>query len=693
MASNKDSVLRLLIVDDSVEAAEGIVSALRNGGIAVRPTRPETEDELAASINGQPLDVVLAARDAKSLPLAKVAQVVSASGKDLPLLLVVDSADDAAMLLALEHHARGVVLRNRVDHVQASVRSEWADLEARRAQRVLEAQVRETERRCDTLIESSRDPIAYVHEGMHIRANSAYLEMFGFDTFEDIEGMSLLDLVAPAHVASFKQLLKQLSKGEPPPPRYELEARDLDGNSFPAVMEFTTASYEGESCIQIVFRRADSDPELAREVEELRQRDQVTGLLNRATFLRALEDAVAGTANNGAHHGLLLLEPDHYVQLMQEIGLDASDDLIASFAGRLRGVLGESDIAARFGEHQFAVLARNSEHEHTTQLAENLRAAFADHVVEVGTRSLNATVSIGGVQIGEKIASVTQILAKASHGVQSSAGVGGNRAEIFDPSAVDRAEEERVQAWVTRIQAALDGNGFVLHYQPVISLRGELGEMYEAFLRMQGTAGDDMVQPATFLPIAEEHGLMWEIDRWVVGRAIAVIGERARAGKRTAILAKITQASLQDDTLVRYIGEQIAAHQVPGELLVLELPESKVFTNLRAAQEFRAAVAKFGCRVSLEQFGAGLNSFQLLGHFQPAMVKIDRSFMQELTGNADNQAKIREIAVKADEAGIETLAEYVQDAASMTFLFGSGVGYVQGNFLAPSSPEMNYEFE
>ena len=140
------------------------------------------------------------------------------------------------------------------------MRAEWADLEARRAQRVLEAQVRETERRCDTLIDSSRDPIAYVHEGMHIRANSAYLEMFGFDTFEDIEGMSLLDLVAPAHVASFKQLLKQLSKGEAPPPRYELEARDLDGNSFPAVMEFTTASYEGEACIQIVFRRRGFGP-------------------------------------------------------------------------------------------------------------------------------------------------------------------------------------------------------------------------------------------------------------------------------------------------------------------------------------------------------------------------------------------------------------------------------------------------
>ena len=692
MPAHNDTVLRLLIVDDSVEAAEAIVSGLRNGGIAVRPSRPESEEELQALVGGQPIDMVLAARDAKVIPPTAVGKAVIASGKDLPLLIVADTVDDEILLLAMEYRARGVVLRNRIDHVQATIQMEWADLEARRAQRVLEAQVRETERRCDALIESSRDPIAYVHEGMHIRANQAYLEMFGFDVFEDVEGMSLLDLVAPAHVAGFKQLLKKLSKGEAPPPRYELEARDMEGNDFPAVMEFTNASYEGEACQQIVFRRAESDPELAREVEELRQRDQVTGLFNRATFLRTLEDAVSEAASANAHHGLLLLEPDHYMQLLQEIGLDAADDLIAALAARVRGALGEHDVAARFGEHQFAVLARNSDHLRTAQLAESLRAAFADHVLELGDRSLTASASIGGVQIGEKIASVTQVLAKASHGVQSSIGVGGNRVELFDPGAVDRAEEERVQAWIARIHSALEGNGFLLHYQPVISLRGDGGEMYEAFLRMQGGTGE-LVPPATFIPIAEEHGLMWEIDRWVVGRAIAVIAERGRAGKRTTLLAKITQASLQDDTLVKYIGEQLAAHGVKGEHLVLELSEAKVFTHLRAAQQFCAAVAKLGCRVCLEQFGAGLNSFQLLSHFEPAMVKIDAGFVQDLLGNAENQAKIREIADKAQEAGIQAIAEHVQDAGSMTFLFSSGVDYVQGYFLAMPGPEMNYEFE
>src|SRR3546814_2623094 len=106
---------------------------------------------------------------------------------------------------------------------------------------------------------------------MHIRANSAYLEMFGYESFEDLEGMSLLDLVAPQHVEDFKQLLKDLARGEPPPARYDLEARDFEGNGFPASMEFASALYEGEACQQVIFRRQEQevDPGLAQELEEL----------------------------------------------------------------------------------------------------------------------------------------------------------------------------------------------------------------------------------------------------------------------------------------------------------------------------------------------------------------------------------------------------------------------------------------
>jgi diguanylate cyclase (GGDEF)-like protein/PAS domain S-box-containing protein len=696
MQNGSDMTLRLMIVDDSVEDAESIVSAMRNAGIAVRPLRPASAEELQTMLGAQPIDLVLAAQQSNGVPLDDVLQLVKASGKDLPVIAVTDRVDETSLSQAFAAGVRGIALRQKPQQLLGAVRTEWADLEARRSLRRLEAQVRETERRCDALIESSREPIAYVHEGMHIRANGAYLEMFGYESFDDLEGMSLLDLVAPQNVEGFKKLLKALSKGDPPPPRYELEARDIEGNAFPAVMEFTPALYEGEPCLQVVFRRQENDPELAREVEELRQRDQVTGLLNRPTFLRSLEDAVASAAQNQGQHGFLLLEPDHYQRLLQEIGLDSADALLAAIAERLRSVLDADPahvdaLAARFGEHSLAVLVR-ADHVTTMALAERIREAFASHVFDVGNRSSAITASIGGVQIGEKIASVTQVLAKASHGVQSSIAVGGNRIEIFDPSAVDRAEEERIQAWVARLRDALDNDRFLLFYQPVISLQGETAATYETYIRLDAGSGE-MVPPLSFLQIAEEHGLLWEIDRWVVGHAISVIGERERAGQPTTLLVKITQASLADDTLARYVGEQLAAQGLTGEHLVLQLPEAKVFTHLRAAQAFAAAVGAHKCRVGLEQFGVGLDSFQLLSHFDPAFIKLDRSFTEDLAKNTANQQRIREIAGKAHGLGIRSIAEFVQDAASMSVLFTSGVDYVEGHFLAPAGPEMNYDFE
>lgn len=693
MSKTQDTALRLMIVDDSREAAEGIVSTLRNAGIAVRPLRPASADELVTMLGAQPVDMVVVQHDSTAVPLATVLQQVAATGKDIPVLAVADALDHDAYVQAMTAGVRALALREPAPLLLAVVRDAWEDLDARRAQRRLEARLRETERRCDALIDSSRDPIAYVHEGMHIRANQAYLEMFGYDDFEDIEGMSLLDMVAPQHVEGFRQLLKSLAQGEAPPPRHELQARDIEGNVFPAAMEFAQAQYEGEPCVQVVIRRQELDPELAQEIEELRQRDQATGLYNRATFLHALENAVDAAAQGSTRHGMLLIEPDHYQHLLADIGLDSADDLLAAAATRLTAAAqGLDAVAARFGDHTLALLVRNSDHAGTEAVANRVLASFSTDLFEIGSRSSVITASIGAVQVGEKIASVSQVLAKATEAMASASATGGNRFELFDPSAVDRAEEEHIQAWVTRLRDALDHEGFLLHYQPVISLQGDTGAVYEAFLRLKGADGE-LIKPLNFLQIAEEHGLLWEIDRYVVGRAIAVIGERIRANKPTTLLVKVSQASLVDDSLPRYIGEQLLAHGVPGEYLIVQLAEAKVFTHLKAAQDFAAAIARLDCRVALENFGAGLDSFQLLAHLKPNMLKIDPGFTDELPGNADNQERVREIAGKARELGIQTMADLVSDAATMSVLFGTGVDYVSGNFLAPSGPDMAYDFE
>ncbi|MEO7063101.1 MAG: PAS domain S-box protein, partial [Dokdonella sp.] len=249
-----DNIIKLLLIDDSVEDAEQLISILRNGGIAVRPTRASSDAELDAALEQQTPDLILADLASKELKIPHICDAAARGGRDITLIACGRNLSEDTIVAAYRDGARALLLRDHPDHVQGVVRREFEALTMRRGVRRLEASLRESERRCEALLDSSRDPIAFVHEGMHVRANKAYLDMFGFDDFEDVEGMSILDMIAPADADDFKTLLKRLSKGEKPPQRLNLKAKRSDGVTFPATMEFAEASYEGEACQQITFR-------------------------------------------------------------------------------------------------------------------------------------------------------------------------------------------------------------------------------------------------------------------------------------------------------------------------------------------------------------------------------------------------------------------------------------------------------
>lgn len=689
--SKQQSVIRLMLVDDKIDDAEQSISLLRNGGIPVRPSRPETLAELEAALTNASGEIILASYAARTIPFKAVAEAAQASGKDVVVIALLDQLDEASVSEVLASGARGFALRGRAKFLQFVVGREARISERRRLVRRLEASLRETERRCDALIASSRDPIAYVHEGMHIRANQAYLEMFGYESFEEIEGLPLLDMVGPENADQFKQLLKDLSRGEPPPKNLELKARRADGETFDALMEFAQASYEGEPCIQIVMRPQLMDAEMVKELDALRQRDQITGLYNRQHFLGELDVAISAAAEGASDQALLLMELDNYATLMNAVGVANADALLKATAERIARQLPENAITARFTEHGIAVLLRGSNHNQTRDLAKVLCKSFENAILEVGDHSLNATLSIGGVQIGQKIASAQQVLNKVVSQIQSAQAEGGNRALIFDPAARDRAEEERIAQWVAHMESALKGEGFVLFFQPIIHLTGEPEETFQVLLRLTGPNGD-IVTPGVFMGIAEEHGMMARIDRWVIQRAIAAIAQRHRSGRNTRLFVKVTVESLQDPKLAAWIAANLKQANVPPENLVISLPESKAFTNLKAVQELHASLSRLGCGMCLEQFGLGLNSFQLLSHVPADYLGIDHSLIEDLARNPESQAKVREITDRAAELGHKTIAEGAQDAGSMTVLFTSNVQYVYGNFLAPPERDMSFDF-
>jgi diguanylate cyclase (GGDEF)-like protein/PAS domain S-box-containing protein len=674
-----DNIIKLLLIDDSVEDAEQFISNLRNGGIAVRPARASNEVELEAALEQQTPDLIVADLTCNELKLPQIRDAAARGGHDITLIACGHGLSEGAIVTAFRDGAQAFVLRDSHEHVQMVIRREFEALAMRRGVRRLEASLRESERRCDALLDSSRDPIAFVHEGMHVRANKAYLEMFGLDEFEDVEGMSILDMIASEDADDFKTLLKRLSKGEKPPQRLNLKAKRSDGTTFGATMEFAEASYEGEACQQITFRLQTTDPNLEQELDTLRSKDLVTDLFNRQHMLTQIEQATAQAANGKSDQALLLIEPDNFKQVLDTIGLGNADVVLGDLATLLRKHLGASDIAGRVAEHMFGVLATERTGEAMRQLGETLRNAFSERIFEVGKQSISLTVSGGGALIGEKSANATTVLNLASTALRAAQGEGGNRVHLIDPSEHDKAAAEGARHALAMIDHALANDGFVLYYQPIISLHGAEGDFYEILLRMNGPNGE--ILPNQFLPIAERHGKLPAIDRWVIANAIRAIADRERAGHRTTFFVKLTPQSLDDQTLLPWIAQQLKASRQRGDSLVFEMPESKVVTNLKLARAFAKGLEQIHCEFALEQFGSGLNSFQLLKHIPAHYLKIDRNFMTDLPKHKENQDKIKDICEQAHHAGKLTVAEFVEEAANMSILFNCGVNFVQGNFL------------
>ena len=582
--SKPDNVIKLLLIEDSVDEAEQIISMLRNGGIALRPTRAANEAELEDLLERQPPDMILANLGSRDLPLRQAAEAVNRCGKDISMIVYGSNLTDNQVVEAFQHGARGLALQNRADHLQVIVRREFEALTMRRSVRRLENALRESERRCSDLLDSSRDPIAYVHEGMHVRANRAYLETFGYEDFEDIESMSILDMVAADDAEDFKALLKKLSKGERPPQKLNLKAQRGDGSTFDAVMEFAEAMYEGEPCQQIVFRQQAVDAVASEELEELRTKDLITDLFNRKYLTTELDRVVAAANAGTSDQALILLELDNYKTVLDGIGLGNTDLLLGDMANLMKRHLKETDIAGRLGEHTFGIIVCERNAEAVAQLTEALRKAFEERIFEVGKNSINLTISVAGSLIVESASNGNAVLDRASLTLRTIQAEGGNRARVFDPAAKDKEDAEKNRHWLKLIKDALSNDGYILFYQPVISLQGAEGEFYEVLLRMKGPKGE--ILPAFFMPIAEQHGLLPQLDRWVIGTAIKAIAEREQGGRKTSFFIKLSPQSLEDPGLLPWIALQLKNARQRGDALIFEMPESKVVTNLKPARAF-----------------------------------------------------------------------------------------------------------
>ncbi|HHJ34579.1 MAG TPA: EAL domain-containing protein, partial [Gammaproteobacteria bacterium] len=551
----------------------------------------------------------------------------------------------------------------------------------------------ESEKRCTSLLDSSRDAIAYIHEGMHVYSNQSYLDVFDIEESDDLEGLPVLDMVAIEGRNDFKSFLRDYTRNEDHVEKLDTTLRRPDGAEFKGEMEFSPAQIDGEPCVQIIIRKEDAtSEELERQLKMLSQKDQLTGLYNRQYNIEKLETVIADCAEEKYTAAMMEIHVDNFDEIKNSVGVVDADQYIIEAAKVLADTTGPDDILSRFTHDCFSIIAIDYNKDNIESYASDLQKAISSLETNINGTNINTTCSIGITLIDSDSPAYNDILARLEKAIATAKKHGANQIFTYIPDKGELTRHEADTQFKEQLTHALKNDQFLLHYQPIVSLHGDTDERYEVFVRMQSKDDKKIVMPQDFLPAAERIGMAIAIDRWVLYKTIQEYAEREKNGKNTRFFIKLSAPSIKDTTLIDWLSYQIKEKNIPPNTLNFAVKETVAVTNLKNAKTLSQDLKKLQCGFILDDFGTGTNPFQLLDHIHADYVRMERSFMENLAENPQNQESIKLLAEQAAELGKLSIAQHVPDAASLSILWGMGVNFIQGYFLQEPMPSMEYDF-
>ena len=683
--STEKKTVRLLLLEDSQNEAERLISLFRNSGHATRAHRLTSSADLADTLQ-QTWDLLIAAQHSENLDPSEALNAIRRQGKDLPFLQRVADNDAEAITEAMLLGAQDGVPETDDERLLLVAQRELKNLEERRGRRAAEVALREAEKRCQLLLDSSVDAITYVHDGMHIYVNRAYVELFGYSDADDIAGMPMIDLIKGSDQGAFKDFLKTYQHSEEHAELLCGGVRD-DGSQFRARMTFSPATYDGEPCTQVVIRAESDNAELAEKLREISSQDLVTGLYNRVHFLELLDQASERAVRDGSVATLVLMRIDRHAGLLSEIGLADGDLLLADCAGLLRQHFGDRAQLARFTDDSFAALLPAVTPQQAEDSLQGLLKKIESHLFDIGGRTVQITLSIGVAGISEQSTQGQQVVERALRCTEQLSD--GNALKLYDPAEELAAAASR-GSLVAMVQQALDNNSFQLLFQPIISLHGDEREHYEVLLHLTNPQGEP-VASADFLAAAEQAGLAAKVDRWVLLNAIRQLGEHRAKGHNTRLFISLGAASLQDPALLPWLSAAFKAARLPADALIIQLGEPDAIAQLKQAKTLCQGLAELHCKVALNRFGGALNPFNTLRHLAVDFVKLDGGLIQDLSSE-EQQENLKSLISGLHAQAKLTMVPNVDNPSVLTTLWQTGVNYVQGLYLQGPSPRMDYEF-
>ncbi len=412
----------------------------------------------------------------------------------------------------------------------------------------------------------------------------------------------------------------------------------------------------------------------------LAEHDSLTGLLNRRSFRVKLDRHVAFSDRYGGQGAVMIIDIDGLKEVNDRLGHQPGDNLIRRVATVLRERVRETDIVARLSGDEFAVLMPQTDTGGALQLGEDLRAEVADGFppdTELGA----ATISVGITMFGGKGgAGAEAVLVAADQAMYRAKDEGRNRIALFHGPDERQDQPRRSQTTSARIRDALTQDRLSLATQPIRSLASGGIERYELLLRMTGDSGE-LLPAAAFIEVAERSGMVQELDRWVVGRALEMLAEREQAGEPVSLHVNISGASLTDISVLDFIERRLDEGDADPARCTFEITQTARVEDYDTAAGFADRLTEFGCEVAIDDYGAGFGPFNYLKKIPFDVIKIDGSFIREMPRNDADQLTVKAIVQIARGLGKRTIAEFVQDDDTTRMLREYGVDMAQGFHL------------
>ena len=417
----------------------------------------------------------------------------------------------------------------------------------------------------------------------------------------------------------------------------------------------------------------------------LANHDPLTGLYNRHRLIAELETEILSCAGTKKRSALFFIDLDQFKYVNDTCGHMAGDELLKLAALQIRHGVRAEDFVARFGGDEFVVLLKDISRQDAkvvaTQVLELMRSL--KHVER--DRVFHVQCSIGIAAISGERFSAHELIAQADIACQTAKAHGRNRAEVYSVAEKRSEAMARDVDWMQRIRAALDSDGFVLYYQPLLHIKDGEVTHYEALLRLD--AGDRLVSPLTFLPAAVRFGLMADIDRWVLARAIRALAEFGAEDPRLHLAVNVSSFAFEDDGFAAHVRGQLRDHKVSGDRIVIEITEQLAVRFAVQTDRQVAMLRDLGCRIAIDDFGTGYSSFSYLKRLPVDYLKIDGSFIKGLVRDRVDQSMVRMVGEVARAAGMQTVAEHVHSAAALSLLAKYGIDYAQGFFIGRPAPK------